>query len=349
MSFTSIRYPTPLNVGDTIGVTAPSSGVTEPAWPRLDRVMWQLKEHGYEIVEGKCLRYDEKQVSAPAIDRASELTDFWLDPNIRAIIPPWGGELLIDLLPHLDFQRLAAVANPKWILGYSDTSTLLFALTTRTGIATAHGIGLMDMIWDQVDSVTPATLSALGRSRGDSFTQKSFAKYQTAYRCFIQDPSATWNVTEPVQWKCLDGSSAATFTGRLIGGCLDTLRNLVGTPFGDLTHFQHAARDHGVILYLENCDQPPLDVARALWQLKFAGWFDGLHGILLGRNNAEDAASPTDFSYLDALKSVLGNLNIPILQDADIGHRPPQMTMINGAVATVTMRDGQGTVTQHLI
>ncbi|NEU35566.1 LD-carboxypeptidase, partial [bacterium LRH843] len=68
--------------------------------------------------------------------------------EINLIIPPWGGELLIEIFEHFLFQEI----KPKWVLGYSDTSLFLFALTINTGIATAHGPNLVDLrgeYWDE--------------------------------------------------------------------------------------------------------------------------------------------------------------------------------------------------------
>src|SRR5918994_957781 len=65
------------------------------------------------------------------------------DPTIRAVVPPWGGELAIDLLPLLDVAAIGQ-AQPTWLVGYSDTSTLLLPLTLLTGTATLHAPGLMD-------------------------------------------------------------------------------------------------------------------------------------------------------------------------------------------------------------
>ena len=58
----------------------------------------------------------------------------------QAVMPPWGGELLIDILPHLDWPAPRQAARPEWIIGYSDLSTFMFAYTLRTHIATLNGI-----------------------------------------------------------------------------------------------------------------------------------------------------------------------------------------------------------------
>jgi muramoyltetrapeptide carboxypeptidase len=140
-----LRYPRPLEKGDLIGVTSPSGGVREQFIARLELVEDNLSKQGYRIQEGKCLRGELKHVSAEKRLRAVDFMNQWENKDVGAIIPPWGGELLIELLPILDFKKLRT-SEPKWLLGYSDTSTLLFVLTVAADIATAHGTNLMDNV-----------------------------------------------------------------------------------------------------------------------------------------------------------------------------------------------------------
>ena len=131
-------YPAPLRTGDLIAVTAPSSGVAPPLHPRLDRVLAHLRAQGFRVEEGHCLRDERGDASAPADARAGELAALLLRDDVAAIIPPWGGELAIELLDRLPWAALRS-ARPKWLLGYSDTSTWLVPVTLRLGWATAHG------------------------------------------------------------------------------------------------------------------------------------------------------------------------------------------------------------------
>ena len=340
----AIRYPQPLRVGDTIGVTAPSSGVSEREVPVLELCIGHLRSLGHDVVEGPCLRANRKHVSGSREQRLAALMAFWRDERVKAILPPRGGHLLIHLLESVDFERLAG-SPPTWLLGYSDIAMLMFPLTILTGIATAHGPALLEMLPNQAGTLTGQWRDVLGLAAGGSITLSSSERFQ---RDRAGDPPAPFALTAKTHWRCMRrGKELETIEmhGRIIGGCLETLSVLVGTPYGDLPGFRRCAGDDGVILYLENCESSPTYVCRMLWNMRLAGWFDGLSGLLLGRSGGADTEH---FTYADALHDVLDDLPLPVIYDADVGHRPPQMTIINGARATVTCTGGRGTVTLTL-
>lgn len=60
----SIRYSASLRPGDRIGVTAPSAGVSETLWPRLEYAATSLRDKGFEVELGECL-HTASHVSAP--------------------------------------------------------------------------------------------------------------------------------------------------------------------------------------------------------------------------------------------------------------------------------------------
>lgn len=82
-----------------------------------------------------------------------------------------------------------------------------------------------------------------------------------------------------------------------------------------------------------------------LRSLRLAGWFDAAEGVLIGRTNGPDSS---ELSQEDAVRRALGDVDIPVILDFDTGHQPPQMPLINGALADVALVDGQGSITQHL-
>jgi len=338
----SMIFPKPLAQGDTIAVTAPSSGVPTVLHPLLHRSRKHMEQLGFNVVEGQTIWTEDKCVSAPREVRAREFMQYLLDPNIQAIIPPWGGEFLMDILPLLDWEQLKE-APPKWVLGYSDISTFLFAYTLRTGVATAHGPNYVDVSSSNpLDPVTARWLDVLGNTH--AVEQVSSTHYQSAWNHDIPG----FHLDTLSTWKSLGENETASankisFTGRVIGGCMDTISILIGTPYAPVQSFvQEYCLASGVVWYLESCEMNAADIYRHLWQMKQCGWFEHATGILIGRPAGYSATQ--NFEMTDALSAALGDLGIPVLYDVDIGHMPPQLTLINGALATVTYQDGQGQV-----
>lgn len=344
------RYPSPLKVGSRIAITAPSSGVEPPVHPRLDLNIAHLRAQNFVVEEGLCLRNEHASASAAADVRAAELMHFLLRDDIDAIFPPWGGELAIELLDRLDWTALHN-AKPKWLIGYSDTSTLMLPITLRLGWATAHGPCLMDLAPSQSDALTRHAMAVLGTPARASVTQHQSEKWQSKWTDFQKEPSIAYALTEATQWRCLNrpADAAVSFSGRLVGGCIDTLIHLADTPFGDVAAFIESSSTDGVILYLENAELSPTGLVRALHGLRWAGWLDGLSGVLIGRSAAPDTTGPTEIRYEEALRRELTALACTVLIDVDIGHLPPQLMLINGSLAQVRWSASEGgTVTQRL-
>ncbi len=343
-----IRYPAPLKPGDLIAITAPSSGVEPPLHRRLDLCLQQLRGQGFRVEEGHCLRQELRSASAGADERAAELMRLLQRDDLAAIIPPWGGELAVELLDRLDWPALRQ-AKPKWILGYSDTSTWMLPLTLRLGWATAHGPGLMDLVGGQNDALTSGVMPALATATGGHFTQHPSSHWQIKWTDFADVPAVTYQLTEPTRWWALKGQTHIACRGRLVGGCIDTLMHTAGTAHGDVAAFIQQHQADGVLLYLENSGLSPTDWVRALHRLRWAGWLDGLAGVLIGRSTAPDNTRASQLRYTEALQSTLATLPCPVLVDMDIGHRPPQLLLINGALADVHWSAaGGGQITQHL-
>ena len=341
-----ILFPAPLRPGSRIVVTAPSSGVEPPLHARLALCLAQLRAQGFVVEEGRCLRDESRSASAPAQERAAELMHTLLRDDVDAVVPPWGGELAIELLDRLDWVALGS-ARPKWVLGYSDTSTWMLPLTLRLGWATAHGPCLMDLVGGQHDALTSGAMRALATPEGGHFEQQQSSHWQLKWTDFAQVPDVTYALTEPTRWRPLRGKDAVAFQGRLFGGCIDTLMHTAGTVHGDGAAFIRRHAGDGVVLYLENAGLSPTDWVRALHRLKWAGWLDGLAGMLVGRSAAPDTTGATQLRYADALRSTLGSLPCPVLVDVDIGHRPPQFTLVSGARAEVNFTERGSHITQH--
>ncbi len=134
-------------------------------------------------------------------------------------------------------------------------------------------------------------------------------------------------------------------SGRLIGGCLEVLAPLTGTPYADVPAYGRAHADEGLLVYLEVCEFGAYDACRLFHGLRLAGWFEDANAVLVGRTPAPDAEH---MSQLQAVEDALGDLGIPVVAEMDIGHTQPFLPLVNGASARVVVSDGVREVTQTL-
>lgn len=248
-----LRFPRPLRPGDRIGVTSPSAGVEGAGAARIDFCVAWLRERGYDVEVGECM--DGSAItSAPAAQRAAELTRMLADPDIACVVPPWGGETAIDLVDLLDWDALAA-AEPTWLVGYSDMSTLLLPVTTRLGWATLHGDNLADTPLEVPDGLLH-WLDLAGCE--GPFVQRGAGLVATWVR-FEEDVRATqWRPVSSGAWQ-VEGDDVLDVSGRLIGGCIETVGHLAGTPYGDVRGWAQAL-DEPTIVYIEACESDAVDI-----------------------------------------------------------------------------------------
>jgi len=325
-----IRFPPPLQPGDSVAVCAVSSGVPEVMQARLDASLQQLRDAGYRVLEGATLRRQQQQASGSVAERLADLNRFLYDPAVKAILPPWGGELAMPLLAGLDWARLAALP-PKWLCGFSDVSTLAVPLTLRAGWATLHSPNLFDLSHPQ----RQAEMQALWHS-----WQHGLPPPQQAYTQYWADGDPATPAASRVR---VAGGGSVKLQGLLLGGCLDTLSRLAGTPYLDLARWRGQPR----LLYLENAELAPCELLRALTGMRLAGSFDGLAGLILGRSSGPHARYPDELGYEDAVLQALDGLPCPLVLDADIGHVPPQWTLMNGAWAELEVGPGHARLLQR--
>ncbi|MFJ8808052.1 S66 peptidase family protein [Streptomyces sp. NPDC102490] len=340
-----VRYPRPLRPGDRVAVTSPSSGVPEELRERLNVAIRDVEARGYEVVVGACMD-GSGHVSAPAPARAAELMRMLTDPDIHAVVPPWGGDLAVDLVPLLDWDRLRE-AEPTWLVGYSDMSTLMTPLTLLTGTATVHGNNLMDTPYRTPEGLV-SWFDIVGAPRGHRFSQVPPGRHRTTgWDDYALHPEAReYTLNTPGGWTRLDGSGDLEVEGRLIGGCIETLCNLTGSGCLDTSAFAEAMAPEGLLVYVEACGDDALTICRNLHGMRLAGFFDAANAVLVGRTSAPDVPSLTQHQ---AVLDALGPLGVPIVADVECGHVPPYLPIVNGALGRLVHTPTRSELTQTLV
>ena len=328
-------FPRWIQEGDKIGVTACSGGKTSPVdLIRLDNAACQFKKRGYSVTETSDVRTEEKGRSAPARVRAEELHSLVVNPEVSWVIQACGGDYLAEMLSYADFELIKKY--PKWYQGYSDPTGLLFTITTNCDMATVYAGNYGDFGMENWHRCLEENVAIL---EGKEIVQKSFPFYKNGFAERITG-SEDYQEDTPVKWECAKGT--VTLSGRLLGGCLDVLLDLVGTRFDKTAEFCERYKEDGILWYLESFALSSERLTCGLWHLKEAGWFKHAKGFVFGRPTF--FSSDYEIAYQEAVEAVLGELGLPIVFEADIGHKAPRMTMINGAKAKLTVSSGKGEV-----
>ena len=335
--------PEYLKPGCGIGVTAPSHPIDkEQDQFRFYHAAEQLKERGYDVTftPNVFAQADKFGRSGTGQQKAEELHSLIKDPEIHAVFSAAGGDFLAEMLPFADLDLF--IKHPKWIQGYSDNTSLLYYLTTKGDIATSYGANFGDFGMDPWQLCVSRGLEVL---EGTCTKQNSFRYYQDGF-ADRETGLEGYRNDLPVKWWSVTGRQAY-MKGRLLGGCMDVLLNLAGTQFDGTLDFISRYWEDGILWYLESFALNMEQMMEGLWKMKEMGWFEHAAGIIFGRplfyqpESWDGEPLPT---YEEVLMERLGDLHVPIITGADIGHKGPQFVMLNGMMTEVFCRYGRGYV-----
>jgi muramoyltetrapeptide carboxypeptidase len=290
-----VMRPNSLPFDATIGVASVSA--PEPATDAefFHRGLSVLRESGYEVVLGKHATERKGYVSASAEDLAADLHELFADKRVSAIICAGGGVNANRLLHHLSWDLIAR--NPKILVGVSNPTVLLNAITKQTGLITFHG---PSVVWD------------FGAEGGvPEFTGGRFwdllESHEPAYDIPVRD-----------DWHWL---REGELTGRVIAGNLASLQGLLGTPY-------EPDWDNAVLCW-EDIAKPVNRLDMMLTHFRDAGVFERISGMVVGKLvSCEPSAGVT---YDQMLLDLLRDDEFPILAEVPFGHTPDKLTLPIGA------------------
>ena len=265
-----MRYPKFLPKNGTIGFVAPSFGCsTEPYRTAFLNAQKKWTDLGYRLDLGpNCYEGSGIGISNTPELCAQELMEYYQSDRNACLISCGGGELMCEILEHMDFGKLKTAA-PKWYMGYSDNTNFTFLLTTLCDTASIYGpcaatFGMEPWHESLMDTMRLLT--------GEQLEVYGYDRWEIESRKDETNPLAPYNLTEQKILRRFPDQDTE-FSGRLLGGCVDCLVNLLGTEFDGVQAFAEKYREDGVIWFLECCDLNVMAIRRAMWQMEHAGWF----------------------------------------------------------------------------
>lgn len=334
----SLSIPKPLTPGATIAVVSPSWGGAAVFPDRLEAGLACLRDRfGFVIKESKHLRADPVWLADNPQARAEDLNAAFADPEVDGIIAAIGGEDAIRLEPFLDLETVAR--HPKALVGYSDTTALHFACL-KAGVRSFHG---------------PSVISGFAENGGISpITERGFRAAVMAGRPFILSWAEQGWTDEHLDWLDPDNQprprrrqpslgprvlrGRGRVSGPLIGGCLEVLEMLKGTPWWPPSEVWD-----GAVLFLETSEESPPagQVRRWLRNYGSQGILQTTKAILLARPAGMDAAGQAaqEAAVLAGLDE-WGLDSLPVIGNLDFGHTDPIVTLPYGAEASLDCTRG---------
>jgi len=326
--------PNRLNAGDTVAALSPSWG--GPArFPKIYELGVRNLEVNFDlqVKEYPTTRADPDLLHNNPKMRAEDLNNAFSDREVAGIISSIGGEDSIRILPYLN--REAIRSNPKILMGYSDTTTLL-AYCNQLGLVTFHGPSIMAG-FSQMESF-PATFTSHVREMlfhpKPSHLYSPFGVWSDGYPDWAEDGNLgkVNPAHEDNGWRWQQGISLAK--GELFGGNLEVLEWLKGTEFWPSRDFWR-----GKILFLETSEEKPSRayLRRCLRNYGVQGIFEKITGLIFGRarDYSDEEKKALDENIVAVVAGEFRRRDLPIVTNMDFGHTDPQFILPLGARAEI--------------
>ncbi|OIP54624.1 MAG: hypothetical protein AUK34_14995 [Ignavibacteria bacterium CG2_30_36_16] len=295
--------PKKLNQGDTIGLIAPGSFISEE---ELKESIDNLTALGFKVVYTENILQRYGYLAGKDKQRADDVNIMFSRKDVDAIVTARGGYGCARILPYLDYTAIKK--NPKILIGYSDITALLYGIFAKTGLITFHG---------------PVGIS--------TFNEYSIRYFNEVL--MTQNKNFTfYNAAEDNSGKEFSVIPIVTGVGRgkLVGGNLSIVVSMIGTEY-DID-----SKDK--IIFLEEIGEEPYRIDRMLTQMLEAGKFDEASGVMLGvfkncEAKEKDPSFPKSLTLSEVLFDRLGDLKIPVIYGMSFGHITNKFTLPVGIEA----------------
>ncbi|MBL1101917.1 S66 peptidase family protein [Streptomyces coffeae] len=285
---TAPPLPAPVTQGDTIGVITVAAPEPHLHPDFYARGLTALREQGFNVVAAAST---ERHHGYRAGTETEVLNDFHAmvsDPAISAVVCAGGGKNTNRLLRGLDLELIAA--HPKAIVGVSDPSLLLNAITARTKMPTFHGPAV---VWDW------------GSENSPQHTTDNFC-------AVLAGQPSTAVIDAPLGWL-----RTGTASGHLVAGCLSSLRCLLGTPW--------EPDWDGAILAWEDAFKPVELLDQTLTHFRDLGVLERIAGMVIGELVSCEASA--GWGAHEMVMDLCNAYDFPIATGLPFGHTAVKYTL----------------------
>lgn len=293
--------PDYLKAGDKVALISPSYYTP---MENVQKTAALLQSWGLEPVIGPNVgKIVDGRYAGTVEERISDIRWALGDPAVKAIICNRGGYGTIQLIDQLTLAELKA--SPKWLVGFSDISTL-HGLLSRAGVMSIHG-----------------TMSSFLAKGGTDTTS-------TLMRDLLLGNVPCYEL--PAHEQNIVGKAS----GVLVGGNLCTFAPNLGSQ-------ADATKGKDLILFIEEVEESMHNIDRQMRILQMNGVLSRCKGIILGEFT--DCGSEFTYESVEAmLHDMLAEYHIPVLCGFPGGHGDVNLPLVMGASVTIDVRNDGATL-----
>ena len=251
---------------------------------------------GFRYVLGKNVLSQNGFLAGSDSERAKDFMSMVKNPEVTAILCTRGGYGVNRIMKRLDFDLIKKVRKP--IIGSSDITILLNYLNRKCSLVSFHG---------------PMVAGSFGRM--------PMTKSRKTFCQALMGNMEMYSYSKRSAWTINSGKGE----GRLAGGCLSLLIRSLGTPFEIQTRNR--------ILVIEDVNERPYKIDGMLWQLKEAGKFKAIRGIVFGEMINCHPNKSELYTLKETISDFFKNDSFPIMMNCPIGHGKEMWTLPLGVQA----------------
>ncbi|MEO1431883.1 MAG: LD-carboxypeptidase [Cyanobacteria bacterium J06633_8] len=296
----AIIKPPRLKIGDTVGLISPAGIIDSADVEEARKIFTSL---GLKVKTGRHILDRYGYLAGQDRNRARDVNAMFTDKSVKAIIAMrggWGGNRILPLLNYNSIR-----ANPKIIMGYSDITSLLLAITARSALVTFHG--------------------PVATSTWNNFT----VKYVKSILFDAEAVTMNNTLVTKLQREIITPGKAR---GRFIGGNLSVINSMLGSSY--LPTWKNS------ILFIEDIGEDVYRVDRMLVQLKNARILNQLSGFVFGQCTRCSMGDEPSLTLMQVLQEHIRPLNIPAWYGSMIGHIRNKFTLPLGVKVEIDANSG---------